>query len=52
MVESPENKQNKPQDNVLTPEEKPSPVAGIAIGVVLLAISLFVAAIYFGLLNP
>jgi len=52
MAESRQDKQNKPQDNVLTPDQKPSPASGITISVVLLSIGLFVAAIYYGLLNP
>ena len=52
MVETRQDKENKPQDNVLTPDQKPSAAAGITISIVLLSIGLFVAALYFGLLNP
>lgn len=52
MTESRQDKQNKPQDNVLTPDQKPSIVSGLTISIVLLSIVLIVAALYYGLLNP
>lgn len=52
MVESRQTKQGKPQDNVLTAEESPSPIFGIGFGVLFLAINFLVAAIYFGVINP
>jgi hypothetical protein len=52
MVESRQNKQGKPQDNVITAEESPSPLFGISFGVIFLAINFLVAAIYFGVINP
>lgn len=52
MTESRQDKQNKPQDNVLTPDQKPSIASGLTISIVLLAIGLIVAALYYGLLNP
>lgn len=50
-MESPENKTNKPQDNVLTPDQTPSYSFGITLVLVILAISLFIAALYFGILK-
>ena len=52
MVESRQNKQNRPQDVVITAEETPSPLYGIVAGGIFLAVNLFVAAIYFHIINP
>jgi len=51
MAESRQDKDNKPQDNVLTPDQKPSVASGLTISIILLSVGLFVAAIYYGLLN-
>jgi hypothetical protein len=52
MAESRQNKQNRPQDVVVTGEETPSPLYGIVAGGIFLALNLFVAAIYFHIINP
>lgn len=48
---SEQEKVTKPSDNVLTPEEKPSSFVGITIAIVVLLIGLFIASLYFGILN-
>ena len=50
-IQARQNKENKPQDNVLTQDQTPSVTFAIT-GLVLLALNLFVAAIYFGIINP
>ena len=52
MAESRQNKQNRPQDVVITRDEPPSAAFGVIIGAVFLAINFFVAAIYFHVINP
>ena len=47
-----EHKVTKPSDNVLTPEQKPSPAVGITVSVILLTIGLLFASLYFGILKP
>ncbi len=47
-----EKKVTKPSDNVLTPEQTPSYSFGLPLVLLLLAIGLLVASIYFGILNP
>ncbi|MBW4487677.1 MAG: photosystem I protein PsaX [Trichocoleus desertorum ATA4-8-CV12] len=45
-------KVTKPAENVMTKETEPSWAFGLALGTVFLAINFFVAAIYFGIINP
>ena len=46
------SKVTKPADNVMTKETEPSWAFGLALGTIFLAINFFVAAIYFGIINP
>jgi hypothetical protein len=46
-----ENKVTKPSDNVLTPDQTPSYAFGSAITAIVLAVSLLVASLYFGILK-
>lgn len=51
-MESAEDKVNKPSDNVITSEEKPSTPTSTLITLGLLTIGLLFASLYFGILNP
>ncbi len=51
LMESAKDKANKPSDNVLTPEQKPSPVIGTLITIGVLTVGLLFASLYFGILN-
>lgn len=51
-MESTQDKVNKPSDNVLTPEQKPSTPTSTLITLGLLTIGLLFASLYFGILNP
>ena len=52
LMESAEDKVNKPSDNVITSEEKPSTPTSTLITLGLLTIGLLFASLYFGILNP
>lgn len=45
-------KVTKPAENVMTKETEPSWAFGLSVGAVFLALNFFVAAIYFGIINP
>ena len=52
LMESAEDKLNKPSYNVITSEQKPSTPTSTLITLGLLTIGLLFASLYFGILNP
>ncbi len=51
-MESGQEKENKPSDRVLTPEQKPSFPVGTALTISVLTVLLLVASIYYGIIHP
>lgn len=50
-MDSEENKVTKPSDNVLTPDQTPSYAFGLTLAVIVISIGIFVASLYFGILQ-